>query len=184
MNLLKNEIWKEIRLDSKKQRTHYGVSNKGRICSFKTTIDEHKVLKGTVVNGYPALKLKISETDYQFYIHKLVAQYFLKKGGKSRTFVLHLDFHKLNNKVSNLCWANQEEMAIHQQKSPLVKSYRTRTKIKGHKLKATQVAQIKSILKQKNRRLLIRDIADKFGISQMQLYRIKSGENWGHVKAG
>jgi hypothetical protein len=25
-------------------------------------------------------------------------------------------------------------------------------------------------------------LAKQFGISEMQLYRIKSGENWGHVK--
>ena len=28
----------------------------------------------------------------------------------------------------------------------------------------------------------MRIIAKQFGISEMQLYRIKSGENWGHVK--
>jgi hypothetical protein len=28
----------------------------------------------------------------------------------------------------------------------------------------------------------MKQIADHFGISEMQLYRIKSGENWGHVK--
>jgi hypothetical protein len=29
----------------------------------------------------------------------------------------------------------------------------------------------------------MKQIAEHFGISEMQLYRIKSGENWGHVKA-
>ena len=28
----------------------------------------------------------------------------------------------------------------------------------------------------------MRLIAKQFGISEMQLYRIKSGENWSHVK--
>ena len=33
-----------------------------------------------------------------------------------------------------------------------------------------------------NRRTRMRLIAKQFGISEMQLYRIKSGENWGSVK--
>jgi hypothetical protein len=28
----------------------------------------------------------------------------------------------------------------------------------------------------------LKKIAEQFDISEMQLYRIKSGENWGHVK--
>jgi hypothetical protein len=182
MTSVKNEIWKEIRLNSKGQTTRYAVSNRGRISSFKSKADDRKILKGTVVNGYPALKVRISEEDYQFYVHKLVAQYFVKKAGRSKEFVLHHDYDKLNNKASNLRWASKEEMTVHQQKSPLVKEYRARTKAKGHKLTAAKVRQIKTLLGNKNRRVLMSEIAGNFGISQMQLYRIKSGENWGHVK--
>jgi hypothetical protein len=32
------------------------------------------------------------------------------------------------------------------------------------------------------RKSRLKIIAKQFGISEMQLYRIKSGENWGHVK--
>lgn len=181
MTVFKNENWKEIHLGATKQTTRYGVSSLGRICSFKEKLTEKKVLKGTIVNGYPALKLKIRNNDHQFYIHKLVAQYFVKKSG-ARDFVVHNDFNKLNNKASNLSWANKTEVEAHQQKSPLVKSYRERTKAKGHKLTAVRVKQIKQMISQKNRKKLMKDIAEQFGISEMQLYRIKSGENWAHVK--
>jgi hypothetical protein len=33
-----------------------------------------------------------------------------------------------------------------------------------------------------NRKTRLKLIAKQFGISEMQLYRIKSGENWGHIK--
>ncbi|MFN8165774.1 MAG: NUMOD4 domain-containing protein [Bacteroidia bacterium] len=181
-NTLKNEEWKEIRIEAKKQRTRYGVSNTGRVCSFKESLKEYKVLKGTLVNGYPALKIKVGAKDYQFYIHKLVAGHFVSKGGRGKDFVIHLDYNKLNNKAKNLRWASKEEMEKHQQGSPGVKSYRERTRTKGHKLTANRVRRIKQMINAKDRRQRMRDIADYFGISEMQLYRIKSGENWGHVR--
>lgn len=183
MTLIKNESWKEIRLNSKNQITRYAVSNLGRISSYKGKPAERKILRGTVVNGYPALKIRIGDEDFQFYIHKLVAQYFVKKSGRAKDFVLHHDFNKLNNKSSNLRWASREEMAVHQQKSPLVKEYRLRTKAKGHKLTADKVRRIKVILGNENRKILMSQLAENFGISQMQLYRIKTGENWSHVKS-
>lgn len=178
-----NEIWKEVVINTRKQRTHYAVSSLGRICSFKEKPGDGKLLNGTLVNGYPALKLKINHKDYQFYIHKLVAEYFVKGGSANRTFVLHLDHNKLNNKQKNLKWANRKEVEEHQQKSPLVKAYRARTREKGHKLTAAKVKAIKQQIFSGSRRITMRQIADKFNISEMQLYRIKNGENWAHVKA-
>ncbi|MBL0105636.1 MAG: hypothetical protein IPP51_18735 [Bacteroidetes bacterium] len=96
--------------------------------------------------------------------------------------MIHQDYNKLNNKAKNLRWATKEEMEKHQQGSPGVKSYRERTRAKGHKLTAAKVRQIKQMITAKDRRRLMKDIAAHFGISEMQLYRIKSGENWGHVK--
>lgn len=181
-NNSKSDEWKEIKINARKQRTRYGISSSGRVCSFREKITECKVLKGTMVNGYPALKIKVGTTDHQFYIHKLVAEYFVQKGGKNKTFVIHQDYNKLNNKAKNLRWATKEEMEKHQQGSPGVKSYRERTRAKGHKLTAAKVRQIKQMITAKDRRRLMKDIAAHFGISEMQLYRIKSGENWGHVK--
>jgi DNA-binding MurR/RpiR family transcriptional regulator len=52
----------------------------------------------------------------------------------------------------------------------------------GLKLNATQVRSIKKTLESKNRKLTIRQLAEKYGVSEMTLYRIKSGENWSKVK--
>src|SRR4051812_15296680 len=166
MAAFKTEIWKEIRLRSGKQRTRYGVSNHGRVCSFRESMDDKKLLKGTNVNGYPALKIKVNETDHQFYVHKLVAEYFVKKGSGVKPFVIHLDHNKINNKASNLTWVSKPLMEKHQQQSPRVKSYRDKIRAKGHKLSAKSVSQIKAMIFSKNRRKLMRDIADQFGISE------------------
>ncbi len=176
------EQWKEIKIGIKFDRTHYAISNLGRIASFKGKIDDKKLLKGTNVNGYGALKLKIKEKDVQCYVHKLVAQHYLKKKSRNQTFVIHLDYNKLNNKSTNLRWASREELDKHQQKSPIVKAYQEKRKLKGHKLTAGKVRDIKQRIFSDKRQMRLKDIATKFGISEMQLYRIKSGKNWAHIK--
>ncbi|MBP6333824.1 MAG: HNH endonuclease [Bacteroidia bacterium] len=176
------EQWKVIKVGIKFDRTHYAVSNLGRIASFKGSIDEKKILNGTKVNGYGALKLKIKEKDLQCYVHKLVAQHFLTKTSKAQTFVIHLDHNKLNNTSKNLRWASRADLDKHQQKSPIVRAYQEKRKLKGHKLTASKVRDIKQRIFSDTRQMRLKDIATKFGISEMQLYRIKSGKNWAHVK--
>jgi uncharacterized protein YerC len=53
---------------------------------------------------------------------------------------------------------------------------------KGLKLTIGQVRQIKKILQNPNRKLTYKQIAGKYGISEMAITRMKRGENWGHVK--
>jgi DNA invertase Pin-like site-specific DNA recombinase len=52
----------------------------------------------------------------------------------------------------------------------------------GHKLTANKVKFIKKRLADPNRTIRLKMLAKQFGISEMQLYRIKRGENWGHIK--
>jgi hypothetical protein len=45
----------------------------------------------------------------------------------------------------------------------------------------TKVMRIKKMLQNPNRKTRIKMIAKQFGVSEMQIFRIKSGENWGHI---
>jgi DeoR/GlpR family transcriptional regulator of sugar metabolism len=54
-------------------------------------------------------------------------------------------------------------------------------KTKGLKLNATQVKTIKTILANPKRKLTHKQLADKFKITPMTIYRIKRGENWGSI---
>lgn len=58
------------------------------------------------------------------------------------------------------------------------KTYQKHTH-KGMKLNSTQVIHIKLLLK---RERPLKQIAKQFDISEMQVWRIKSGENWSHIK--
>ena len=91
----------------------------------------------------------------------------------------------MNNHNSNLKWATKREMELHQQKNPNVLKSRElrkeRKPYKGHKLNATQVKRLKQKIFDPSRKTRYRILAKQFNISEIQLYRIKSGENWGHV---
>jgi len=74
-------------------------------------------------------------------------------------------------------------MIEHQQNSPAKIAYK---KVQANrkvvlKLSADQVKGIKKVLSNKNRNVTIRQLAEKYGVSEMTMYRIKSGENWGRV---
>lgn len=180
---LKNENWKVIEFNTGVFRCNYAVSDHGRLVSYTTSIQEGDLLKGTLMGGYPTLKLKPDGKNMTLFIHRLVAGAFIPKKNNNQTYVIHVDFDKTNNSLKNLRWATKEEMEKHQQKSPAVIAYRSVNRKQGHKLTDATVKKIKQMIEDKKRKMTMKQIADHFGISEMQLYRIKSGENWGHVKA-
>ena len=76
--------------------------------------------------------------------------------------------------------ARRTSLKEHHKKNPeLIKRKGT---IKYSKLTEGRVRLRKKKIFDPNRKTRMRLIAKQFGISEMQLYRIKSGENWGHVK--
>jgi hypothetical protein len=183
---LKNEKWSELKIKRGALRFRYAVSSSGRIASFTKKVEDGRILNGTEIGGYPTLNIKPDGENRTFYIHKLVAEHFLTKTSKSKVYVIHKNYNKKNNEAKNLRWATKEEMEKHQQGSPLVlkarKARMNQPVYKGHKLTVPVVKQIKTRIFAKNRTQTMSQIARHFKISEMQLYRIKSGENWKHVK--
>ena len=179
------ETWKGVDFSEFTNYLHYAVSNYGRVVSFKETLEqETKLLKGGILGGYPILKTRMKGKDKTFYIHKLVAKAFLEKKTESQIYVLHLDYDKSNNLVNNLKYATKEEYLKHHRKNPIILESRKSIPKpqKGHKLTSTDVLRIKKMIQNPSRKTRMRLIAKQFGISEMQLYRIKSGENWSHVE--
>jgi len=182
-----------VDLSQDKLRNKYDVSNYGRIVSYREKREDGKVLKGSLVDGYPVFRYKqfyrngtdVTVKNKQIFIHKLVTEYFGKPKKDDDRYVIHLDYNKMNNHVTNLEWATKREMELHQQKNPNVIKARElrkeRKPYKGHKLNATQVKRLKKKIFDPNRKTRLKILAKQFNISEMQLYRIKSGENWSHV---
>lgn len=123
-----NEEWKQL-IDF----TDYEISNFGRLRSNKFNTTK---LMALALNkaGYPHVRLtrKISDIDTKtckiinridvkdFYIHRLVAEYFLD-GYMIGYCVDHIDRDKSNNHISNLRWTTHKENMRNKYKYPRVK---------------------------------------------------------------
>ncbi|TNJ45437.1 HNH endonuclease [Tamlana fucoidanivorans] len=173
-----NEKWKDIQFDDGiATNEKFKISNYGRILNCKG--DQPFLVKESFINGYQnlPLKQKLNGKSTSRYVHKLVAQHFLEQN--DGVYVVHLNYDKTDNKVSNLKWATKREKEVHQFSNPEYKN--TPRKRTYSKLTETKVKLIKRKINDPNRRTRLKMIARQFGISEMQLYRIKTGENWGSV---
>lgn len=184
---LAGETWKQMQFDGYKQmRKKYAVSNLGRAASyFKSLKEDGQLLTGSLTSGYKTLNLHVENGNGTIYIHREVARQFCKKGSTKHKFVIHLNHKKKDNNAKNLRWVTRDEATAHQQKSPEKIAYKKRqaSRTTGLKLTAAQVKTIKETLKNPNRKLTYSQLAIKYNVSEMTLYRIRSGENWGKVKA-
>jgi HNH endonuclease len=115
-------------------------------------------------------------------VHRLVAEHFLAKPKHNQIFVAHLDYNKQNNHVTNLRWMTQEENTIHQQKSKAVieRKQSTNNATNNSKLSVPKVMLIKRML---NENKTSKSLAKQFKVSDMQIHRIKTGENWKNIPA-
>jgi DNA-binding phage protein len=186
MKFFWNEEWKEIEMadDTIAHRKKYAVSNYGRVVSYVDTIETGKLLKLGFIGGYPVLSLS-QKVKHSRCVHKLVACYFLPTPEAEQKYVVHLDFDKHNNIAKNLKWATKEEMLSHQDANPQVLFARQHhpDHTKGAKLTSQQVKRLKKAINAPDRKRTLKQIAKRYGISEMQLYRIKSGENWSHIES-
>jgi putative NIF3 family GTP cyclohydrolase 1 type 2 len=147
-------------------------------------IGEHKesLKKKSFIHGYETISLKqaINNKSTSRYVHKLVAQHFMEKKHDDEIFVIHKNYDKTDNHVDNLKWATKREKELHQYSNPTW-TIALQNRIYGNaKLTEGKVKIIKRQLK--NKRTRISMIAKRFGVSDMQIHRIKSGENWPNVK--
>jgi hypothetical protein len=179
------EVWKPLVFSgSRELRNWYAVSSLGRIASYKEDIlKDGKLLNGSLTTGYRTLNLHRPGHKGTLYIHREIAKLFLKRSSSKHKYVIHKNHNKLDNSVKNLEWATLERMIQHQQKSPAKVAYKKRQANRevGLKLTATQVRRIKDQLNKRTRRITIKQLADQYKVSEMTMYRIKSGENWGRI---
>lgn len=185
MKKIAGETWKPLQFAGWKHlRKKYALSSHGRIASFIEDVNtDGKILTGSLTTGYRTLNLHRPGDNGTLYIHREIARLFLPKPSSKAKYVLHNNHNKLDNSIKNLRWATLEEMVEHQQKSPAKIAYKKiqATRSTGLKLNISQVRSIKKMLDDTRRKITIKKLAEKFGVSEMTMYRIKSGENWARV---
>ena len=186
INKIAGEVWKSLKISGHANvRRKYAISSHGRAASF--TADVHKdgkILQGSLTSGYRTLNLHLDGGNGTIYLHREIARLFCKKTSAKHKYVIHVNHKKDDNKYTNLKWATLQEMSDHQQKSPLKIAYKKQqaSRTTGLKLTASKVKAIKDAINNPKRKLTYKQMAAKYNVSEMTLYRIRSGENWSHVK--
>ncbi len=183
-----DEQWKTIETGLEGRK--YAISNFGRFISYINAIKDGILVKGsTHQQGYKIwrYKLKSGQAKHMLF-HRIVADYFLEKPSSKHLFVIHLDGNRANNVTTNLKWVTLAEQQAHANLSEAVikrkDNFAKRSQIngRGSKLTVGKVKLLKKILREPNNPTRKKILAKQFGISTMQLLRIKNGENWGWIK--
>lgn len=173
---LNDEEWRPV----PETMNRYEISNYGRIRSYVLDPVNGKILKCGNVKGFKVVDFTASVTKRRVCVHKLVAEIWLGKPSEQHKYVTHLDSNLNNNHFTNLKWLTEDEMRAHYSNYFKVKYNKPSFQriLTQNKLGEKDVALLKSML---NRGVRQSVIAKLFSISEMQVTRIKRGENWGHV---
>jgi hypothetical protein len=182
---IKKEVWKLIAFQGKKPSVAYAVSNLGNFGVMQKNA-KVEVRKFKPQNGGLRYNYKLNGKSKALFIHKEVAKAFVKKPSSRHSLIIRKDHDYLNNKADNLKWVTPEEHKKHVTFSPnAVLSRKKRAIIESKTAKVFDektVRQVKKLIWDPKRKLTFKQIAEKFDVSEMQIYRIKSGELWFHVK--
>lgn len=171
---IEDEIWKPLLFTDKK----YEISNYGRIKSYCYDKQSGRIVKPTSIRGFLFVSLRVNGKSKTYLVHKLTAEYFVAKENEEQNTVIHLDWNKLNNYYKNLQWASKKDSyeRMHIRFKEDKKKFGKITT--NSKLKPADVKQIKIMLQNGIKQKII---AQLFCVSEMQITRIKKGENWSDV---
>ncbi len=174
---LDDEVWKEIPFADKK----YEISSYGRVKSYCYNKSDGKILKPGLTKGFHTVTFKTNDKKKTFLVHKLVALVFVPKESDKQTIAIHLDWNKRNNHFKNLKWVTKDEAyARIMPRLQEINKIKNKGIVRNSKLKPEDVEVLKGML---DKGIKQNVIAKLFSISEMQVTRIKRGENWSKIKA-
>jgi hypothetical protein len=182
----KKEIWRSFTVGGKKPTVPYVISNHGRFGVMPEGSNKVEIRTFKPTAGTYRFNTRQNGKNKAIFLSREVAIAFLKKPSPKHTFIVHKDHNYLNNHVDNLKWALRAEHRKHttfspnsilaRQKKAIIKS--THSKVLNEKT----VTALKKMIWDPKRKLSYRQLAEKFGVSEMQIYRIKTGQFWYHVR--
>ena len=181
IDLLPFEELKKLSFEKQTKSRDYYISNLGRLFSVNKTTGVRKLMKSTLTKrGYPKVSLKLEGGYESVYIHKAVGDSFVESDAEDKTFLIHIDYNRSNNKSENLKWVNELDQKEYIRKRGEIFEYKKSTGGGYFKLTAPQVSLIKkALLNGKTRKKML---AKRFGVTSTQIKRIERGENWANVK--
>lgn len=165
------EIWKDV----VGYEGLYEVSSVGRVKNHKTGL----ILKQqSNKRGYSIISLLVGPKRRSHLAHRLVAKAFIPNLENKPT-VNHIDFNKSNNQIDNLEWCTILENNDHYLSTP--KEIQLEILRNPTKLNEEKVRIIKCLIYSKERKIRLREIGDKFKVTQQMIGMIKNGKCWADV---
>ncbi len=182
-----NEVWKKLTISEGEAISSYEISNFGRIKRYPPKAAEPVFINGKNKQGVKMLTFNLKDgRRVGKLFHRLVAANFMFKPSDEHKYVIHLNYVRTNNHVQNLKWVTHQEFIVHASKSPNRKAppckrgeAATRAKLTENQVRLLKL-RLKRIEEGKEK-IKFKLLAKQFGITYMQLHRIRKGENWGHV---
>jgi HNH endonuclease/NUMOD4 motif len=174
------EVWNMLKFSD-----HLYISSEGRVKSINRLVSEKNkkpyTVKGRIYknritpNGYNQVCLRVNNQNKYFYVHRLVAEYFIYNYDSSLE-VNHIDGNKLNNSVFNLEMTTKKDNMKHATATRLMASGANH----GHTtLSSEDVLEIKR-LHQNN--CTIKDLAKQYNIKYHLAWSIINNKTWKYLK--
>lgn len=159
----------------------YQISNYGEVRSLNYIGNRGKIL----VRSNKTRSLSKDGIKTFISVGKIVAEHFIPNP-ENKTIILHKDFNDLNNRVSNLRWATNQEISDYMVAKGRIKTGKDSpiygfknlnvTGEKHHNCKLTDI-QVLSIRRRYNKGETQVSLAKKFGVSQFNISRIVNNKN-------
>jgi hypothetical protein len=181
----KKETWKAIEFKGKKPSVRYAVSSNGRfgVMDDKGSVEVRSFRPQSSGHRY---NYKIDGKSHSLFVHKEVARAFVKKPSPKHSLIIRKDHNYSNASADNLQWATSAEHRAHVTNSPVaLRARKKRAIVESPTAKvfdAKTVKEVKRLIWDPKRKLTFKQIAKKYGVSEMQIYRLKSGELWYHIR--
>lgn len=156
----------------------YQISDKGRIFT-KRRLDGNRIIYGRELHpqitedGYLKVGLTKNSETKRFYVHRLVAQHFIKNP-QNLPQVNHKDGNKFNNNVSNLEWCTKSQNQEHAVKNSLMQHGEARPGAKLTEKDVLEIYKLKGVLPAK-------EIAAHYGVSKNTINVILRGKKWSYL---
>lgn len=153
----------------------YTIDEFGKVKNTKT----NKYLKGAINSkGYLRVELHLNKKIKRFFVHRLVAEYFVENP-LNKEQVNHIDGNKLNNNMNNLEWVTNQENRNHAIKNNLTKNL-CGEEAPWSKLTKKDVIFIRSEYDKKET-FNAKKLSKKFKVSTSQILLVAKRKSWKSV---
>jgi len=93
---------------------HFKLSNFGNVVRIKGGKGPEEPFHPKRILGYKYISFSTKKGSREtIYLHRLVAEFFVKTSKQNADFVIHKDYSRENNRYDNLQWVTSKELSKH-----------------------------------------------------------------------